>query len=851
MRCSDWLTKRSICLLCVVTLLCSDVEGRSYEKCTAEDGRLGYCVAIIYCRQGQSQRLLRCEGDDNNYCCPLPTTQATEKPRRHITERPRRPIFGDEERGRPSVHRYDPELDGKPFDERPRRPTNDRTPWDDEDRRRSSRPGYDDELDGKPVDERPKRPTGDRTPWDDEDRRRPSRPRYDEELDGKPVDERPRRPSSDRTPLDDEDRRRPSRPRYDEELDGKPVDERPRRPSSDRTPLGGEDRNRPSRPGYDPDLDGKSVNERPRRPPSDRTPLGGEDRSRPSRPGYDPDQDGKRVDERPRRLPNDRTPTGGEDRRRPSRPGYDTELDGKPVDERPRRPPKRGTDENRDRTPETRYDSEPDDEDPAYFPRPRDVEKPRDAFGDSNGQSRDSSGRFPDPSRSLRPEMPSRPEDTRGPSDRTPPRRDSNEPRRPEMPSRPEDTRGPSDRTPPRRDSPEPRRPEQPYRPAPGDSNDYDPGPDHRDDRRPQRPKDATGPTDHDGRGGGPVIRFPDRRNDRRNGYGERGDTPGTRMEEDPKDFKRGGEEDRQRPRSENKPRREDRPPLRGAEEASKSNATVNRAPDARAPQLPKIPGCGVRPYKLFIAGGEQSEEHQWPWMAAIFRRFPDSRPKAFLCGGSLINTRFILTAAHCFVNNYVILPASAFVVRLGSNSLSSGEEYTVAKLVLHHNHSGSDYFNDIALIRLAGEAFVTDKIAPICLPTHQMALMDMVGLTATVAGWGDVEYRTSGTRVLQHVTIPIVSNQECSAAYSRVRGAAFLARGSDHVMCAGLKEGGKDACLGDSGGPLMLQINEEQWVVVGVVSLGYKCAEPGYYGVYTRVTHYTSWIDGHLRQRH
>ena len=54
----------------------------------------------------------------------------------------------------------------------------------------------------------------------------------------------------------------------------------------------------------------------------------------------------------------------------------------------------------------------------------------------------------------------------------------------------------------------------------------------------------------------------------------------------------------------------------------------------------------------------------------------------------------------------------------------------------------------------------------------------------------------TSGTRILQHVTVPIVSGEECFAAYSRVRGAAFLARGSDHVICAGLREGGKDACL-------------------------------------------------------
>lgn len=97
----------------------------------------------------------------------------------------------------------------------------------------------------------------------------------------------------------------------------------------------------------------------------------------------------------------------------------------------------------------------------------------------------------------------------------------------------------------------------------------------------------------------------------------------------------------------------------------------------------------------------------------------------------------------------------------------------------------------------------------------------------------------------LQEVIVPIVDNQQCERAYGNTR--ALI---DNRIICAGFARGGKDACQGDSGGPLMLGTNEKthlRYYQVGVVSYGLKCAEPGYPGVYTRITSFLDWIQKNL----
>ncbi len=143
---------------------------------------------------------------------------------------------------------------------------------------------------------------------------------------------------------------------------------------------------------------------------------------------------------------------------------------------------------------------------------------------------------------------------------------------------------------------------------------------------------------------------------------------------------------------------------------------------------------------------------------------------------------------------------------------------------------------NDIALLRLATPAPLSEYILPACLPGREMAerVLHLNGTLTVVTGWGkdDQDQYSSALNVIK---VPLVDRSICSRQMSH--------NISDNVLCAGILGQRTDACEGDSGGP-MVTLYRDTWFLIGLVSWGEGCGQEDKLGIYTKVSNYNDWID-------
>ncbi len=239
----------------------------------------------------------------------------------------------------------------------------------------------------------------------------------------------------------------------------------------------------------------------------------------------------------------------------------------------------------------------------------------------------------------------------------------------------------------------------------------------------------------------------------------------------------------------------------------------------------------GVRDQEVKITGGTTALISEFPYQVYYISG-------NYVCGGSIIGNRWILTAAHCTEDDYGnSIPVSQMAIKAGLNdpgNPSDGQIYYVKNVIVHEGYDNRTLLNDIAILELK-DTINTPNASAIKIVTSVDVANGATdpGVMSWVTGWGLTGVNPDVLPTsLQKVQLPLITNAQAATVW----GSSI----TPTDMMAGYLDGNKDACSGDSGGPLAVPVYGE-YKLAGIVSWGSPSCNT--YGAYTRVSLFEDWI--------
>merc|ERR1712193_375577 len=254
---------------------------------------------------------------------------------------------------------------------------------------------------------------------------------------------------------------------------------------------------------------------------------------------------------------------------------------------------------------------------------------------------------------------------------------------------------------------------------------------------------------------------------------------------------------------------------------------------------------CGCAPVSSsnrIVGGKEVNPKGKLPYQVYFnpCKCNSDGMCRCGMCGGTIVNKKFVITAAHCYNSMFTDLRVIVGEHNLCDGVNEGGKVIKVKKITLHPDYNSKTVDNDIAVLELAEDLTFTDKIKPACLPSSETK--DYSGGASTISGWGGtIGYGRNEQQpqqpkqcTLKETIVKLIASSDPMC--SKLPG---LATSSKIKLCAFAKD--TDTCRGDSGGPLTVPENGK-YTLVGVVSYGWGCASSTP-GIYARVQGFLPWI--------